>query len=234
MLMETYNKDCTMRILVIEDNNDIGNGITKSLKNKGYIVDWFTDGEEGQNALLAHNFDTVILDIQLPKRSGFEILKHIRQKKVKTPVIMISAVHETTEERVMAFNNGADDFLSKPIDIEELPARIMALQRRMHNNIAESTVRYGSLELDLAAHNIRVNGKAYDVPRREFILLTKLLRNIGHVLSHDQLIQALYGWNEEIKSNTLEVHIHNIRKKFGNVLPIRTIRGVGYLLEKET
>ncbi len=218
-----------MRALLVEDDQLLGDGLRTGLDNKGYTVDWLKDGEEAENALIKEAFDAVILDLGLPKRSGLDIIKAVRNKGVATPILVLTARDEI-EQRVSALDSGADDYLTKPFDLNELAARLRALVRRTSGR-AEPTINYGQLSLDPASHMVYRRGRQINVSPKEFALLHKLLENMGHVLSREQLAQTLYGWDNEIDSNAVEVHIHNLRKKLG-IKIIRTIRGVGYMIDK--
>lgn len=219
-----------MRILLVEDDELLGEAAQAGLSQNGYTVDWLKDGESAKLAMLNESFDLVVLDLGLPKLSGLGLLKSVRASGNSTPIIILTA-RETIEDRVKGLDGGADDYLTKPFDIDELSARIRALIRRSAGR-ADSTIVYGNIELDPAAHQVKQNGHEVNVPRREFALLQKLLENSGNVLSREQLMQSIYGWEEDVDSNALEVHIHNLRKKL-NATFIRTIRGVGYMVEKE-
>ena len=175
------------------------------------------------------NFDIIVLDLGLPKMSGLEVLKGMRERNQSTPVVILTA-RETVDDRVKGLDAGADDYLTKPFDLDELCARMRALQRRSKSR-AKPSISYGNIVLDPASHVVQYQGEQIMVSRREFALLQKLLENAGRVISREQLNQTLYGWGENIDSNALEVHIHNLRKRFGSNL-IRTIRGVGYMVEK--
>lgn len=219
-----------MRVLLVEDDELLGDGVRVGLSQFGYTVDWVKDGLTAQQVLLTENFDTIILDLGLPKRSGIEVLKTVRNKNVPTPVLILTA-DDSVENKVKCLDTGSDDYLVKPFDFGELCARIRALQRRNAGR-AESTIVYGNIALDPASHSVQLDGALVAISRREFALLQKLLENVGRVLSREQLTQSLYGWGDDIDSNALEVHIHNLRKKFGTHI-IRTIRGVGYMVVKE-
>ncbi len=219
-----------MRILLVEDDELLGDAAKAGLSQYGYTVDWLKDGESGKLALQNESFDLVVLDLGLPKLSGLGLLQQMRQAGNSTPVIILTA-RETIEDRVKGLDCGADDYLTKPFDMDELSARVRALIRRSTGR-AESTIVYRHIELDPAAHTVTSEGEEVNVPRREFALLQKLLENSGQVLSREQLMQSVYGWEEDVDSNALEVHIHNLRKKL-NATFIRTIRGVGYMIEKE-
>jgi two-component system response regulator QseB len=219
-----------MRILLVEDDQLLGDGVKNGLKQYGYTVDWLKDGEAARLALSSETFDLILLDIGLPKMSGLHLLQSIRREGINTPVLILTA-RESVEDRVKGLDSGADDYLKKPFDLGEVCARIRALVRRSSGR-TESVIAYRNILLDPAAHSVKLEGEELVLPRREFALLQKLLENIGQVLSREQIAQSLYGWEEEVDSNALEVHIHNLRKKL-NATYIRTIRGVGYMLEKE-
>lgn len=219
-----------MRILLIEDDELLGDATRTGLTQYGYAVDWLRDGESGKLALHNEQFDLVLLDLGLPKMSGLALLQSLRHGGNKTPVIILTA-RDAIDDRVKGLDAGADDYLTKPFDLEELSARVRALIRRSTGR-ADMTIQYRNIELDPAAHMVYLDGNEMNVPRREFALLHKLLENIGQVLSREQLMQSIYGWEEDVDSNALEVHIHNLRKKL-NASFIRTIRGVGYMVEKE-
>jgi two-component system, OmpR family, response regulator QseB len=218
-----------MRALLVEDDQLLGDGLRAGLDNKGYTVDWLKDGEDAENALLKESFDAVILDLGLPRRTGLDIIKAIRGKGVNTPILVLTARDEI-EQRISALDSGADDYLTKPFDLNELAARLRALVRRTSGR-AEPTINYGQLSLDPASHMVYRRGRQINVSPKEFALLHKLLENMGRVLSREQLAQTLYGWDNEIDSNAVEVHIHNLRKKLG-IKIIRTIRGVGYMIDR--
>lgn len=220
-----------MRVLLVEDDELLGHGVSTGLMQKGYVVDWLKDGQSAIQALKMETFDAIILDLGLPKVPGMTVLQTLRGERITTPVLILTA-RETVDDRVKGLDSGADDYLTKPFDLDELCARLRALQRR-YSNRAESVITYGEISLDPASHEVRLKGELISIPRREFALLQKLLENAGQVLSREQLTQSLYGWEEDVDSNALEVHIHNLRKKLGGTF-IRTIRGVGYMAEKES
>lgn len=222
-----------MRVLLVEDDELLGDGICSGLKHYGHTVDWVKDGKSAQDAITStqESFDIVVLDLGLPKMSGLEVLKNMRERNITTPVVILTA-RETIDDRVKGLDAGADDYLTKPFDLDELCARMRALQRRSKSR-AKPLLTYGDIVLDPAAHVVTYKEEPVLVSRREFALLQKLLENAGRVISREQLNQTLYGWGENIDSNALEVHIHNLRKRFGSDL-IRTIRGVGYMAEKNS
>ncbi len=221
-----------MRVLLVEDDELLGDGIKSCLKTSGYTIDWVKDGKAAIDVLSSshESFDIIVLDLGLPKMSGLDVLKNIRNENIATPVLILTAF-ETVDDRVKGLDAGADDYMTKPFDLEELNARIRALLRRSKSR-AKPTISYDNITLDPASHVVTFNGETVMISRREFALLQKLLENAGRVISREQLNQTLYGWGENIDSNALEVHIHNLRKRFGTSL-IRTIRGVGYMVEKE-
>lgn len=220
-----------MRVLLVEDDELLGDGIRTGLKHYGHTVDWVKDGKSAYDVLTtaAESFDIIVLDLGLPKMSGLDVLKSIREKNIVTPVVILTA-RDTVDDRVTGLDAGSDDYLTKPFDLDELCARMRALQRRSKAR-AKPVITYGDIVLDPASHVVRQSGEPVMVSRREFALLQKLMENAGRVISRESLNQTLYGWGENIDSNALEVHIHNLRKRFGNNL-IRTIRGVGYMIEK--
>ncbi|MDF2867208.1 MAG: response regulator [Gammaproteobacteria bacterium] len=218
-----------MRVLLVEDDELLGDGARAGLLQVGYSVDWLKDGLAAKHALETETFDIIVLDLGLPKLAGLELLRHIRAQGVATPVIILTA-RESVEDKIKGLDAGADDYISKPFDLDELYARIRALLRRRSNR-AQPIIAFANLELDPASHTVKCDNELVSLPRREFALLHKLLENAGQVLSRDQLMQSLYSWDEEVDSNTLEVHIHNLRKKL-DADYIRTIRGVGYMVEK--
>ena len=219
-----------MRALLVEDNALLADGICLGLKHYGYTIDWVKDGRIAMDVITSsHNeFDVIVLDLGLPRVPGLEVLSYIRKKEIKTPVLILTA-HDGVSDRVDGLDAGADDYLTKPFDLDELCARMRALQRRSAER-ASPLLTYGEISLNPAAHLVQKAGEDIMLSRREFALLHKLIENAGRVISREQLNQSLYGWGENIDSNALEVHIHNLRKRFGNKL-IRTIRGVGYMAE---
>lgn len=220
-----------MRVLLVEDDEFLGDGIRTGLKHYGHTVDWVKDGRAAADVITSNHetFDVIVLDIGLPKISGLTVLSMIRNKNITTPVVMLTA-RDTVEDRVTGLDEGADDYITKPFDLDELCARMRALQRRS-NARAKPVITYNDITIDPASHVVTHKDEEIMVSRREFALLQKLLENAGRVISREQLNQTLYGWSENIDSNALEVHIHNLRKRFGSKL-IRTIRGVGYMVEK--
>ena len=218
-----------MRVLLIEDDESLGDALRIGLIKAGYTVDWTKNGLAADHALQNEVFELVILDLTLPKIDGISLLQKMRARGNTTPVLILTA-RESVEERVKGLDSGADDYLTKPFDLDEVYARLRALLRRFASRALPEIV-HGNLTLDPASHQVTLNQEAITLPRREFALLHILLENEGRVLSREHLTQSLYGWGEEVDSNALEVHIHNLRKKFGQEF-IRTIRGIGYMIEK--
>ncbi|KTC95542.1 response regulator [Legionella feeleii] len=218
-----------MRLLLVEDDELLGDAVKAGLTQFGYIVDWLKDGEAARAAVKSESFELIILDLGLPRLSGLAFLQAIRHDDNRTPVIILTA-RESVEDRVKGLDAGADDYMTKPFDLNELSARVRALVRRSQGR-ADAVLQYRNITLDPAAHSVYVDDVIVNIPRREFSLLQKLLENSGQVLSREQLMQSIYGWDEDVDSNALEVHIHNLRKKL-NANFIRTIRGVGYMVEK--
>lgn len=219
----------SMRLLLVEDDELLGDAVKTGLTQFGYVVDWLRDGDSARAAIKLESFELIILDLGLPRLSGLNFLQSIRHAGNTTPVIILTA-RDTVEDRIKGLDSGADDYMTKPFDLNELSARVRALVRRSQGR-AESLLHYRNITLDPAAHSVYLDGVMINVPRREFALLQKLLEHNGQVLSREQLMQSMYGWDEDVDSNALEVHIHNLRKKL-NANFIRTIRGVGYMVEK--
>ena len=219
-----------MRILIIEDEELLGDGIRKVLVQAGYTADWVPDGSVGEHAVRSAKYDVLVLDLNLPGASGFEVLQRLRRQGHRIPVLVLTARGEVAD-RIRALDGGADDYVVKPFDVNELCARIRALHRRGQGNAAPQ-LRHGDMVLDAAARAVTLRGEPVALSTREFGALRVLLENQGRVLSRQRLEDALYGWDDEVGSNAVEVHVHHLRKKLGNQL-IRTVRGVGYIIEKE-
>lgn len=224
-----------MRILLVEEDgasND-KDEVQKRLKQYGYTVDRLTDGKALLSFIKTETFEVILFDLNLSNVSGLSVLRKIRAAGIRTPVLILTA-DQSVKDRIQILDNGADDYLTKPIDLDELSARIRALQRRFSNNRAAPLLTYRDIELDPSSFSVTLKGLAISLSRREFSLLQKLLENAGYVVSRDSLNQCLYGWDDEIDSNTLEVHVHNLRKKLKNTQLIQTIRGIGYRIVKES
>ena len=218
-----------MRLLLIEDDVALGEGIHQALVREGYTVDWLQDGSSALHALLSETFDAVVLDLGLPRMDGLEVLRRLRDSGATVPVLILTA-RDATEDRIAGLDAGADDYLIKPIDLAELKARLRALLRRSAGR-ARVVIEHAGICLDPSTQHVSYHGQTVLLTPKEYQLLHELLSPPGRVMTRDQLMQLLYGWNEEAESNTLEVHIHHLRKKFSSEL-IRTIRGVGYLVEE--
>jgi DNA-binding response OmpR family regulator len=218
-----------MRVLLVEDDALLGDGVRAGLKQAGFAVDWTQDGQAAKLALETEEYAVIVLDLGLPKLNGTELLKWFRGHESKTPVLILTA-RDTVADRIAGLNAGADDYLIKPFDLDELIARLHALMRRSVGQVT-LTLRHGDIELTPSTHQVRKNGQSIELSAREFSLLHELLLHIGRVQSREQLEQHLYGWGEEVESNSVEVHVHHLRKKLGTTL-IRTLRGVGYVIDK--
>jgi len=218
-----------VRLLLIEDDVALGEGIHQALAREGYTVDWLQDGSSALHALLSETFDAVVLDLGLPRMDGLEVLRRLRDSGATVPVLILTA-RDATEDRIAGLDAGADDYLIKPFDLAELKARLRALLRRSAGR-ARVVIEHAGICLDPSTQHVSYHGQPVLLTPKEYQLLHELLSPPGRVMTRDQLMQLLYGWNEEAESNTLEVHIHHLRKKFTSDL-IRTIRGVGYLVEE--
>ncbi|HBC19419.1 MAG TPA: DNA-binding response regulator [Alcanivorax sp.] len=220
-----------MRLLLVEDDALLADGLQRALRAEGYTVDHIDRGDLVMPALEDGGFALVLLDLGLPGLEGLAALKALRQQDKQIPVIIISA-KDALEDRISGLDSGADDYLVKPFSSMELIARIRARLRRREAPGTE-TLKIGELEIDAERFLVTLGGEPVNLSRREMSVLLQLVRHRGRVLTRDQLEQGLYGWNEDVESNALEVHIHHLRKKLGSGL-IRTVRGVGYSLAGET
>ncbi|MEO1767651.1 response regulator [Thiobacter aerophilum] len=219
-----------MRILLVEDDNLLGDGIQAGLAQNGFAVDWVRDGEAAEHALKSTEYDGVVLDLGLPRLGGMDVLNRLRGRGSDVPVLILTA-RDHVEDRVRGLDAGADDYLVKPFDLAELAARLRALLRRRHG-MASPVLQVGAVMLDPAAHRVEFQGREVAVSAREFALLQELMLNAGRVLSRARLEERLYGWGEEVESNAIEVHVHHLRRKLAPEV-IRTVRGVGYLMPRE-
>jgi two-component system, OmpR family, response regulator QseB len=217
-----------VRILLVEDDELLGAGIRDALERSQLTPQWVTDGRQAAAALQAGTFDLVLLDLGLPGMDGIDVLRRLRAGGSKTPVLVLSA-RDTPPQRVLGLDAGADDYLVKPFDVNELLARVRVLQRR-NRGAAVNVIEHGHLRLDTALHAVTFEGRSVPLQRREYMLLEKLLQSAGQVLSRSQLEEALYGWDGGVESNSLDVHIHRLRRKFYPGV-IRTVRGVGYVID---
>jgi len=217
-----------VRLLLVEDDELLGAGIHDTLTRAAHGVEWVRNGELALAALEHGNFEVVILDLGLPAMDGLEVLRRTRAAGNKTPVLVLSA-RDAPGQRVAGLDAGADDYLTKPFDVDELLARVRALERRLRG-AAVNMLEHGSLRLDAAACSVVHEGRPVVLQRREFMLLQKLLASAGQVLSRAQLEESIYGWEGSVESNALDVHIHNLRKKLYPGV-IRTVRGIGYVAD---
>jgi len=219
-----------MRILLLEDDTLLGDGIRAGLVQADFAVDWVQDGILGETALRTETYAAVVLDLGLPRLSGLDLLRGIRTRGDATPVLILTA-RDAVVDRVKGLDSGADDYLIKPFDLDELAARLRALIRRVQGSAAPLLRLHGVL-LDPAQHRVEYHGEPVELTARQFTLLHELLLNAGRVLSREQLEQRVYPWGEELESNAIEVHVHHLRRKLAPEL-VRTVRGVGYLIPKE-
>ena len=218
-----------MRVLLAEDDPLIGDGLRAGLRQRGFQVDWVRDGVAAERELLAEPYAAVVLDLGLPMQDGLDVLAAVRARGLATPVLVLTA-RDAVRDRVHGLDLGADDYVVKPIDLDELAARLRALVRRSHGQ-PQDTLQSGDLVLDPAARSVMFKGARVALSTREFDLLHALMLNAGRVMSRDQLEQYLYSWGEEIDSNAIEVHIHHLRRKLRPDL-IETVRGVGYVMAR--
>jgi two-component system response regulator QseB len=219
-----------MRVLLAEDDPMIGASVRAGLRQDGFAVDWVRDGSAADAALAERVHDLVLLDLGLPGKQGLDVLRALRRRGDARPVLILTA-RDAVADRVAGLDAGADDYLVKPFDLNELAARIRALLRRGAGR-ASPVLSSGAIELDPATRETRVNGKPVALSAREFALLEALLARPGAILSRAQLEDKLYGWNEEVGSNAVEVHLHSLRRKLG-ADAIRNVRGVGWMIARE-
>jgi DNA-binding response OmpR family regulator len=218
-----------MRVLVVEDDPMIGEGVRAALRQDALAVDWTRDGKSADLALQNERYDIVLLDLGLPGRDGIEVLRAMRARKDRTPVLILTA-RDAVQDRVRGLDAGADDYLVKPFDLSELTARMRSLMRRSSGR-AEPLIEHLGLTVDPATREVTLRRKPVSLSAREFAVLQALLERPGAVLSRAQLEERLYGWGEEVESNAVEVYIHGLRRKLGAEF-IRTVRGVGYRVPK--
>jgi len=218
-----------MRILLVEDDPSLANGLQTALRREGLAVDHVTTGKAALQTVQADAPDLIILDLGLPDMDGLEVLKYLRNGK-QALLIMVLTARDTTEDKISGLDHGADDYLAKPFEMPELLARLRALERRI-TAVQTSDITIGKVKLDTLTHTVSVSGQAIELPRREFMLLKALMENPGHVMSREKLESRLYGWGEELASNSIEVHIHHLRKKIPADY-IKTIRGIGYTVPR--
>jgi two-component system response regulator QseB len=216
-----------MRLLLAEDDRMIGASVVRGLKQEGFTVDWVEDGRAAELALRENVHDLLLLDLGLPRRDGFDVLAAMRKRGDARPVLILTA-RDALADRVAGLDAGADDYLVKPFELDELAARIRALLRRRAGR-AEPVVTCGRIELNPATREVRVGGAPIALSAREYALLEALLARPGAILSRAQLEEKLYGWDDEVESNAVEVHLHGLRRKLG-ADAIRNVRGVGWMI----
>ena len=218
-----------MRLLLVEDDEMIGETVLESMRREGYAVDWAHDGREAELSLGSGVYDLVLLDLGLPKKDGIAVLTDYRLRDGDAPVLVLTA-RDAVSERIGALDAGADDYLIKPFDIDELAARARALLRRRTGK-KQPVYRHGAVVLDPAGHEVTMNGESVALLPREFALLRALIEEPARVFTRAELEERMYGWGEEVGSNTIEVHVHSLRRKLG-AEQIVTVRGVGYRLKR--
>ena len=216
-----------MRLLLVEDDAMIGAAVEEGLRREGHTVDWVRDGREAEVVVPGASYDLVLLDLGLPRRDGLAILRSWRARGVSIPVVIITA-RDAVTDRVAGLDAGADDYLVKPFDLDELSARVRAVVRRRAGR-SDAVVKVGELEIDTATKRVKLAGREVTLSAREYALLEALASRPGAYLTRAQLEERLYGWEEEIASNAVEVHIHALRRKLDPEL-IRNVRGLGYTL----
>jgi DNA-binding response OmpR family regulator len=219
-----------MRILLAEDDPLLGDGLRAGLRQMGFLVDWVRDGEAAQRELRTQTYAAAVLDLGLPLKDGLAVLADVRRAGVAVPILVLTA-RDGIPDRVRGLDIGADDYVVKPVDLDELAARLRALVRRAHGQPQEQ-LQVQDITLDPAGRSVLQAGAPVTLSAREFDLLHALMLNAGRVLSREQLEQHLYSWGQEVESNAIEVHIHHLRRKLGSS-QIQTVRGVGYMLTKE-
>ena len=218
-----------MRVLVVEDDPLLGDALTVGLTQRGFQADWVRDGREARAAMGVEPFAAIVLDLGLPGLSGPELLRGERARGNKVPVLILTA-RDGVQDRISGLDSGADDYVVKPTDLDELAARLRALVRRSKGESAP-LLTVGNLVLDPAARTVTHDGRVVDLQPREFALLQELMLNAGRVLSRPQLEERMYRWGEEVESNAVEVHVHHLRRKLGTNV-VKTIRGVGYVMPR--
>lgn len=219
-----------MRLLLVEDDSMLGASVQRGLGLQGHAVDWVRDGQAAELALAGEPYDVVLLDLGLPRKGGLEVLREHRRLGGEAPVLVLTA-QDAVADRVAGLDAGADDYLAKPFDLDELSARVRALQRRSTGR-AVPLLEHGPLVLDPAAHEVHLDGVPVALSSREFEILHALLEHPGRPVSRAPLEERLYGWADQVESNAVEVHVHALRKKLG-AGRIKTLRGVGYVIPRK-
>jgi two-component system, OmpR family, response regulator len=223
-----------VRLLLVEDDRELGNAVSASLSGEGYAVDWLTDGAAASASLATATYDLILLDLGLPKKSGIVVLRELRARidtQRSTPVLIVTAM-DSVKDRVEGLDAGADDYMIKPFSLAELHARVRALIRR-RNAVASNMISHGALRFDLQSHQATVNGEALELSAREAAILEVLLLRAGRAVSKEQLMESLFTWDSDITLNAIEVYVHRLRKKLEIAqVSVRTFRGLGYCIEK--
>ncbi|MHB1668203.1 MAG: response regulator [Thiomonas sp.] len=219
-----------MRLLLVEDDAMIGESVLDALRGDGYAVDWVRDGQMADTAWSTEHYDLVLLDLGLPRLDGLQVLKKARARRDRTPVLIATA-RDAVQARIAGLDAGADDYVLKPYDLDELQARIRALLRRAAGR-AEPVFEHGPVRLNPATHEATFEGQPAQLSQREWAVLEALIARPGVILSRTQLEEKLYSWKDEISSNAVEVYVHSLRKKLGADF-IRNIRGMGYVISRE-
>ncbi len=219
-----------MKILLVEDDVPLAQGLKKSLHNESYTIDWVDKGKDALTAILSNEFDVVILDLGLPDIDGLDVLRDIKEKHKHIPVLILTA-RDGVENKVKGLDLGAEDYLAKPFDIAELLARLRVIERRLGTS-QDNIIVIDNIKLDSKAQQVTLDDKRVDFSRREYMIVKALMENAGRINSKALLENKLYEWGDEVSSNTIEVHIHNIRKKLPKTF-INTVRGVGYIVRKD-
>jgi two-component system, OmpR family, response regulator QseB len=219
-----------MRVLVVEDDRMIAKGLHTALRQDGYAVDGVSDGRSASEALRSSKFDVVLLDLGLPERDGLEVLRDLRRRGDATPVIIVTA-RDDIENRIEGLDAGADDYIVKPFDLDEVAARMRSVLRRAAGR-GDPCIRHGGISLNPVTHSVERDGEPVVLSAHEFAVLEALLQRPGAVLSRAQIEDRLYGWGDSVESNAIEVYVHGLRRKLGSDA-IRTLRGVGYFVPKD-
>lgn len=217
-----------MRILLVEDDQLLGEGIKMALDREGYQTDWLKNGVQAKQALTTESFELVILDLGLPDIDGIDIIKWARKQGIGIPVLILTA-RDSIEEKIVGLDTGADDYLIKPFELSELKARLRALGRRRHGHV-EPVIEHGRITFNPASLEVTLDNQVVELSRRETTLLAEFLNNPNRVMSKEKLEDVVYGWDIEVESNSIEVHVHHLRKKLYSSI-IKTMRGVGYKLD---
>jgi DNA-binding response OmpR family regulator len=218
-----------MQILLVEDDQSLAGGLCKALRHEGFVINHVAEGKAALHVVEVEPPDIVVLDLGLPDMDGLDVLRRIRRQGSTIPILILTA-RASIDARVSGLDLGADDYLPKPFETPELIARLRVIERRL-STTQDSSIEVAGITLDTLSQQVYRDGEAIDLPRREYTVLKQLMENIGKVQTREQLESRLYAWGEEVSSNAIEVHIHHLRKKFGNDL-IKTVRGVGYMIRR--